>query len=166
MNDLTHIFSDKSKSDSEGPIEEDRSSQKYQKRSLRHKRLSSRYKKQRDKSNTAASGNEGGGEVVDAMFFDITDWQGIDIPLNDKDKEDNARKDKAKQKEDKKAEKKDSYQRSLSRSEGTLVTRKLSDHVDSTLERLDRRISTLSWPSFDLASAEPDSTSIPEERLE
>lgn len=165
MNDLTHIFSDKSsKSDSEVTAEEIGSSNKYEKRSLRQKRHSGRFGKQREKDKSVSSTpSDKSREVDDVTLFELKDWHGVNINLHDGDKDEHCgNKGKQKFKEDKKVEKKvDKNKRTISKSEGTALARKLSDQVDSTV---DRRISTLSWPSSDLVIGETDSSSITEER--
>lgn len=169
MNDLTHIFSDKSsKSDSEVHAEEISSSDKYEKRSLRLKRRSGRYGKQKEKSkNGSSTPTATRREVVvdDAAFFDISDWRGVNISFHDGDKDEHSKyKGKAKLKEDKNLEMKiEKNKRISSRSEGTPLERKLSDQVDSLVER---KISTLSWPSSDLVITDPASFSPIEEMRE
>lgn len=158
MNDLTHIFSDKSKSDSEGAEETASTSNKYEKRSMRHKRLSGRFEKER-KRNESTSSTALSSEIEDLMMV----WLGVDIPRHDKDE--HTKKGKYKHKEDKKLEKKSEKNKlTLSKSEGAVLTQKLSDQTDSLT---DRKISSASSPPCDLTTyADLTSPSIPEEIAE
>lgn len=162
IDDLTHIFSDKSKSDTEAADHEAPcTNYKNVKRSMRQKYRSGRLGKSRERydSTTSVTWNN---EVEDFMPFDITVWQKVLPPASEKDEL--WRKGKQRYKDDKKLEKKaDRSKLTISKSEGAILARKLPDQTDAKVEK---KISTASCPPYDF-TAEDDFTSpsIPEESM-
>lgn len=152
MNDLTHLFSDKSKSDSEisdSTISEARSSIKYGKKlSLRQKRHSGKFGKQHGKDEQYIFDEESS-EKENVNLPAITDWSASDNNINDKTRDEHTEIRKPKTKEGKKYEKEiDKNEGNYSsKSEVTRHIQKQPDQVDTTTAR---KTSAPTWSSYNL----------------
>lgn len=152
MNDLSHLFSDKSKSDSEindSAIPEARSSFKYVKKlSLRQKRSSSKSRKQQGRDGQSIFHIESS-EKENVNLPAITNWSESDNEVNDKYKKEHIKIRKQKTKEEKKYEKEREKNEgnSLSKPDDTCHMQQQPDEMDTAIER---KISSLSWPSDSL----------------
>lgn len=143
MNDLSHLFSDKSKSDSEATddtILENRTSMRYEKKlSLRMRRIrhSGKFGKHHYKDERSVSSKESS-EKENVNFLDVLDWTASIISVDDKDRD--IKKRRSKSREEK------GHEKYREKNEGNSVFhfQKLPDEVDTTASR---KTSALSWPS-------------------
>ena len=135
MNDLAHLFSDKSKSDSElndVTISETPRTRNEKKRSLRRLRHSGKFGKQQVKDEHVISCKETS-EQDNVELPAVTEWNASDTSVNDKSQE-HHKKGKPKTKEEKKHEKQrdKNEDNSLPKSETTRPQKQLPDQVDAT----------------------------------
>ncbi|MPC19589.1 hypothetical protein E2C01_012507 [Portunus trituberculatus] len=147
MNDLTHLFSDRSKSDSEATddtILENRSSMRYEKKlsvRMRRMRHSGKFGKHHYKDERSASCKEPNEKGIEHVsILDVPDWTASISSVNDKNRDDCIKKVNVKTREEKRHEK----EREKNEGNSTFHTLKLPDEVDTTASR---KSSTLSWPS-------------------